>query len=1392
MKLILLLPALWLAICANATNYYFSSSIGDDNRSSAQAQNPNTPWRTIGKLNSFSSGLRAGDNIYFSGGETYYGTINIGKSGTAGAPITFSTYGSSAKAVITGLTTISNWAYIGNGIWESYNPNLGSVVNTVLINDQPHEMGRYPNSDGPNKGYLNYEAHPTNSSITDYELSTSSNWTGAEVVVRKFRYILDRHIITYQAGNTLYYNQGSTTYTPTDNNGYFIQNHIATLDQLGEWYYSPSEKKLKMYFGGNNPNSYGISASALDYLAIINAQSNIVFSNLTFKGANVQGLNIVSAQNINITNCVIANSGVSAIEASHTNNMNIEYSYVSNSNNNGMDLGNDNNYLTLRYNTVENTALFAGMGQSMDGNGVGIAVGGTGNVLEYNQVNNTGYTGIVYQGNDILIKNNIVNNFCLIKDDGGGIYTLGTPGHLYSGRKIIGNIVINGIGAGAGTDDVDYLPVMGIYMDNNASGVEVRDNTVANMSFQGMIFLNAHDIVVNNNTFFNNKSQIAISDFGSDLIRNNYIANNIFFSKFPDQKVSSLASFRNDFGLWGLFQSNYYCRPLNDKVTITTNYIYNNFSSQKLDAYDIEGWAAQFLIEQNSQRSPIQYPAYYVNSSTGINKFPNGAFNSNIGYPANYSPTGNIRTAWNGGRLDGGCMQVSFPGASVNGDIAITGFPVGSATNGRKYLVKFSSVGAANNKSMSVFMRNSEGPYNAISPVQAVKISSTRAENELLFTVNASVNSADIVFQMNDQIGTFWLDNLEITEVDAVYTNPDEVIRFEYNPSASSRTVNLDGSYVDVKNKAYSNSVTLQPYSSIVLLRTSQGQVTNPPADQTPPTIIPKNITIQANGNGQAFIQPSDVIQSITDNSGVNSSTIQISQSQFNCSTVSSGNSATRQAFSTNETTGVQAYRGELGMEFHVDNPAGIFVNQLGAFDHLGDGINGTQSGGIHVAIFDKNTKTVVPGLDVIISGLAENYSGNYRMRNVPPVLLKPGIYMVVAKGYNQNELNGNGDLGSPTAILNDGNGAVSFSANGYFGQNNSGNTFTYPTNLGNAPGYLAGTFTYSTPNGSSSGTHQAFTTSTATGVQPYLGELGMIFHVNDPAGIVVNQLGAFDHQGNGIIGTQNGGVRVAIFNKTTQTIVPGLDVIIAGLGENYTGNHRMKNVPPVTLKPGMYMVVAKGYNTNELNGNATMGSPAAIQDGNNGAVTFAVNGYYGSNDGGNGFSYPANIGGVPAYLAGTFTYKSAGATNSSNNSVNNVIISAQDNFGNLGQAIATVTVLCNLGQNQRQANVSTSETAQSALVAQEILKVGDGLNIFPNPSTGKFSLQLSNVSSQQTTIEILSASGKTVTKKALGSLGAVASSKVDFDLSNQPAGVYFIKVFGSDGVKTGKVVIQR
>src|SRR5204863_7704089 len=118
-----------------ANTYYFSAISGDDSRTSTQARNSSTPWKTLKKLNSFFSSLQPGDFVLLKRGETFYGSIIVNKSGTSSSPIIIGAYGTGNRPVITSLVKLTNWVSKSNGIWESYNSSLGSTVNMVLLNE---------------------------------------------------------------------------------------------------------------------------------------------------------------------------------------------------------------------------------------------------------------------------------------------------------------------------------------------------------------------------------------------------------------------------------------------------------------------------------------------------------------------------------------------------------------------------------------------------------------------------------------------------------------------------------------------------------------------------------------------------------------------------------------------------------------------------------------------------------------------------------------------------------------------------------------------------------------------------------------------------------------------------------------------------------------------------------------------------------------------------------------------------------------------------------------------------------------------------------------------------------------------------------------------------------
>ncbi len=807
LSIFILLPA----FTVNAKTYYFSNNSGDDARTSAQAQSQSTPWKSLTKLNSFMSSLAPGDSVLFKSGEVFYGSITITKSGTTSKPIVYAAYGAGKDPIITGFLTLTNWVSVGNGIFESSNSSLGTGVNMVARNGSLQVMGRYPNATQPNKGYLTFESH-TSSSITDKELTASTNWKGAELVVRPKRWVLDRRLITSHSGSTLSFDS-ALTYNPYDNYGYFIQNSIKTLDQLGEWYYNPATKKLSVYFGSAKPSSYTIQASSVNTLVNVDHQDNIVFDGLSFVGSNIKAFDLFYANNISVQNCEVKLSGIDAIDASATTNLTVKSTYINFTNNNAIDLNYNCDNSTIRYNYIANTGMTTGAGLSGTGSYQGITIVGNNNLVEYNTILNTGCIGIRFgMGNSNIIKNNFINYFTMIKDDGGGIYSWAPKNSNYTKQKITGNIVLNGVGAPEGTDRPGTGSSSGIYLDDNCSNIEISSNTVSNCFKAGIMTHNAFKITINDNTVYNNSTQvILVHDYAMPdaLLRNDIIKNNIFFSKSETQTVSMVSTMADDIKLLGAMDKNYFCRPLDDNLTMSSSCMINGVRVDRL--LDLSGWQATYGLDKSSQKSPLPVPQYSVNSFVASNKFANGTFNSSIS--GVYSAP---LCSWVSKKLDGGTFQATNQYSDLSTYPVIIN--IGAVSSSKNYILRFSSL-AARDTLLKAYLRISAAPYSCLSDIKNIPISATRKENEFLFSTPASSSNASIIFETKCPKLNFWLDNIEFYEANVSQSDPDTYLFFQYNNSERNKTFSLAGTYMDVYNKTYTNSVVVPPYSSVVLIK---------------------------------------------------------------------------------------------------------------------------------------------------------------------------------------------------------------------------------------------------------------------------------------------------------------------------------------------------------------------------------------------------------------------------------------------------------------------------------------------------------------------------------------------------------------------------------------------
>ena len=97
----------------------------------------------------------------------------------------------------------------------------------------------------------------------------------------------------------------------------------------------------------------------------------------------------------------------------------------------------------------------------------------------------------------------------------------------------------------------------------------------------------------------------------------------------------------------------------------------------------------------------------------------------------------------------------------------------------------------------------------------------TRSGNEVLLTAEGTENDGSLVFKIPAQAGPVYLDGIHLLEAETSPLRPDSVVRFVYNASKGATTLKLDGVYLDAKGKTYFGKITLEPYSSVVLVRKS-------------------------------------------------------------------------------------------------------------------------------------------------------------------------------------------------------------------------------------------------------------------------------------------------------------------------------------------------------------------------------------------------------------------------------------------------------------------------------------------------------------------------------------------------------------------------------------------
>jgi len=620
MKYVFLLSFLFVSVVTNARNYYVSSSGNDDAAGTISA-----PWLSIDKVNRFR--FKAGDSILFRRGDIFCGGL-LCQSGDASRSIVYGDYGTGSLPVISGFRKVDEWDDLGNGVFESKQvvSNLPSLA-MVLVNGNRVAMGRFPNADDENGGFITISSHAGNNAVSAAR-AMSGNYNGGVIVIRKKHWVFDRNKIVGSSTFSFNYDllPGSAKqYEPERGFGFFIQDHPATLDQFGEWCYRNG--KLQVYLGRQTAS---VQVAAVQTIARL--KPFVVLDNLRLQGAN-ENLVEGSGLGIEIRGCELFFAGRNGIYVSGgvTNGMKIVGNNIQYSNNCGISTwpGEFSNSL-IQGNRIANNGLVPGAGDSGDLGQEAIATFGAGNIIEYNHIVNSGYTGIRFSafkkvGGSNIVRYNYIDSFCLVKDDGAGIYTWNnSPDRVELPKQFVqNNIVINAIGNSFGTNS-ERPEAYGIYMDDNVSMIEVSGNTVANTYF-GIFNHNAHHISYLDNILYNNHAQAVWSRDRPIVIEGLDVRGNVFFSKARQNTARfwDIAG-ENTIASFGTFDNNFYCNPEEkDGPSINIiepkkNGINNTFTLQQWNS------AAKYgRKDKNSKPVPVRSKEYLIfNATSQVKAFP--------------------------------------------------------------------------------------------------------------------------------------------------------------------------------------------------------------------------------------------------------------------------------------------------------------------------------------------------------------------------------------------------------------------------------------------------------------------------------------------------------------------------------------------------------------------------------------------------------------------------------------------------------------------------------------------------------------------------------------------------------------------------------------------------
>jgi hypothetical protein len=292
----------------------------------------------------------------------------------------------------------------------------------------------------------------------------------------------------------------------------FFQNALAELDQPGEWYLDRAKGVL--YFWPPRPlRNNEVEVSMLARLLVIDGASHILVRRITFQNVRGDAITVSGGHHVAIASVVIRNVGNRGAVISGQSN-GVSDALVEDIGEAGVVLaGGDRQTLAPGNLYVDRSTIrrFSRVSRTYQ---PAILMSGVGNRAMSNEISDAPHVAILFSGNDHLISSNEIFFVCKETDDAGAIYT----GRDWTARgTVITKNHIHDINNSI-TDVPKKFGVMGIYLDDQASGINVNRNLFERVR-TGVYIGGGRDNHLDDNTFVNTPTAIHLDARGKSWNR---------------------------------------------------------------------------------------------------------------------------------------------------------------------------------------------------------------------------------------------------------------------------------------------------------------------------------------------------------------------------------------------------------------------------------------------------------------------------------------------------------------------------------------------------------------------------------------------------------------------------------------------------------------------------------------------------------------------------------------------------------------------------------------------------------------------------------------------------------------------------------------------------------